>query len=82
MQHSFPKQKGLQPHSLHIGIVLSSEELVTPVCPHNILIHCELNSSPEIFLSIRAHGDSVIKKEKRGGKDLKTVYFALPLVKQ
>lgn len=48
----------IAPHDLHIGVVLSSEELVAAVCSHHVFIHRELDLSPELTVLLRAHGQS------------------------
>lgn len=48
----------VRPHDLHIGVILSSEELVAAVCSHHVFIHCELDLSPELAVLLRAHGQS------------------------
>lgn len=55
------KRKEVQkakPHDLHIGVILSSEEIIAAVCSHHVSIHCELDLSPEITVLLRAHGQS------------------------
>lgn len=52
------KEKVVRPHDLHIGVILSSEELVAAVCSHHVFIHCELDLSPELAVLLWAHGQS------------------------
>lgn len=48
----------VRPHALHIGVILSSEEIVAAVCSHHVFIHCELDLSPEFAVLLWAHGQS------------------------
>lgn len=54
------------PHDLHIGVVLSSEEVVAAVCPHHVFVHRELDLPPELAVLLRAHGQpKKIHKKQR-----------------
>lgn len=46
----------VEPHDLHIGVVLASEEVVAAVRSHHVFIHRELNLPPELAVLLRAHG--------------------------
>lgn len=53
------KKKDLvRPHNLHILVILSSEELVAPVCSDHIFIHGELDFPPELAVLFWAHRQS------------------------
>lgn len=46
------------PHDLHIGVILSFEEVIAAVRSHHIFINRELDFPPELAVLLWAHGQS------------------------
>lgn len=59
------KEKRLSPHDLHVGVVLSSEEVVAAVGPHHVFVHRELDLPPELAVFLRAHGQPEETQKKK-----------------